>query len=101
MKVSFVFVEFNGGSANAAVMTRVVLLAWLFCSLFFCLVPLFVPVFSLPPGLSRYLLPLRRAVSSVQPLSVPLQHIRCSSCSLSDLASHSSELLSFPPPPFF
>ena len=36
-----------------------------------------------------------RVVSSVQQSSVPLQHVCCSSCSLSDLlASHYSELLS-------
>ena len=42
----------------------------------------------------RYLLPRLRVVSPVQQLSVPLQHVCCSSCSPSDLASHSSELLS-------
>ena len=44
------------------------------------------------PALCPYLLRLR--VSPVQQLSVPLQHICCSSCNLSDLASHCSELLS-------
>ena len=56
------------------------------CRLFFCLL-----AFS---ALCRYLFPRLRVVSPVQQLSVPLQHVRCSSCSLSDLASHSSELLS-------
>ena len=42
-------------------------------------------------GFLRYLRPHLRVVSSVQQLSVPLQHV-CCSCSPSDLASHSSEL---------
>ena len=67
-----------------------------------CLLVLFdLPCFSLcslifpsPTALYRYLLSRLRIVSSVQQLSVPLQHVCCSSCSLSDLASHYSELLS-------
>ena len=74
-------------------MTLVVLLA--------CFV-LFLPCFSPcslislpPPALCRYLLPRLCVVSSVQQLYVPLQHVCCSLCSLSDLlASRYSELLS-------
>ena len=68
-------------------MTLVVLLVLFFLRCF----SLF-PYFSSPPALCRYFPRLR--VSSVQQLSVPLQHVCCSSCSLSDLASHYSELLS-------
>ena len=50
---------------------------------------------STPSALCLYVLPRLRVVSSVQQLSVPLQHVCCSSCNLSDhVASHSSELLS-------
>ena len=83
----FVFVEFNGASAKAVAMTLVVLLAYFVIFALF----LFSPYFPSPPALCRHLLPRLRVVSSVQQLSVPLQHV-CS-CSLSDLlASHSSEL---------
>ena len=67
-----------------------------------CLLALFfLPCFSLcslifpsPQALCRYLLPCLRVVSSVHQLSVSLQHVCCSSCSLSDLlASHYPELL--------
>ena len=74
-----------------------------FFSLFFCL---FAPLFPSPPALCRYLLPLVRVVFvrettviffvfclcnnsdlrvdlSAQQVSVPLQHVRCFSCSLS------------------
>ena len=86
----FVFVEFNGGSAKAVAMTRVACLLVLFFLPCFSLCSLIFP--SLPAS-CRYLDRLR-VVSSVQQLSVPLQHVCCSFCSLSDLASHSSELLS-------
>ena len=85
----FVFVEFNGESANAVVMTIVVLLG---CFVLFVLVLALFPYFPSPPASCRYLLPRLRVVSSVQQLSVPHQHVCCSYCSLSDLlASHSSE----------
>ena len=65
------------------------------CFVLFCRASLRSLIFPSPPALCSYLLPRLRVVSSVQQLSVPLQHIRCSSCSLSDrLASHYSELLS-------
>ena len=47
-------------------------------------------------ALCRYPLPRLRVVPPVQQLSVPIQHVCCSSCSLSDLlASHSSKLMFF------
>ena len=88
----FVFVEFNRGSAKAVEMTVVVVLLACFVLLpCFSLRSLILPF---PAALCQYLLPRLRVVSSVQQLSVPLQHVCCSSCSLSDLASHYSELLS-------
>ena len=87
----FVFVEFNRGSAKAVEMTVVVVLLACFVLLpCFSLRSLILPF---PAALCQYLLPRLRVVSPVQQLSVPLQH-KCSCCSLSDLASHSSELLS-------
>ena len=51
--------------------------------------------FPSPLAICRYLLPRLRVVSSVQQLSVALQHVFCSSGSLSGLlASHYSEFLS-------
>ena len=68
--ILFLFVELNGGSAKAVAMTK--LLSCLFCS--FCRVSFFCSlVFPFPPALCRFLPRLR--VSSVQPLSVPLQHV--------------------------
>ena len=86
----FVFNDFNGRSAKAVAKTLVVFLD---CFVLFCRVSLYSLIFPSPPALCRYL-PRLRVVSSVQQLSVPLQHVCCSFCSLSDLASHSSELLS-------
>ena len=65
---------------------------WYFIRFFKTPVSFFSFFFS---ALCRYLLPRLRVVSPVQQLSVPLQHVCCSSCSLSDLlASHYSEHLS-------
>ena len=62
---------------------------------FFVIFALFIYVFPYlpsPPALCRYL--LLRVAASVQQLPVPLQHVCCSSCCLSDLlASHSSQLM--------
>ena len=62
----FVFVEFNGGSAKAVVMTLAVLLVLFFLPCF----SLCSLIFPSPPALCRYLLPRLRFVSSVQQLSV-------------------------------
>ena len=78
----FVFVEFNGGSAKAVAMTRVVLLA---CFVLFAVFLSLFPFFPSPAALCRYILPRLRVVSSVQQLSVLLQRVCCSSCSLSGL----------------
>ena len=67
----FGFVEFNGGSANAVAVTLVVLLA---CFVLFAVFLSLFSYFPSPPVLRRYILP-RLRVSSVQPLSVPLQHV--------------------------
>ena len=69
-----------------------VLAAFLTCITLFRTPVVFLFFFFSP--LCRYLLPRIRVVSPVQQLSVPLQHVCCSSWSLSDLASHPSELLS-------
>ena len=119
----FVYVKFNGGSAKATDSSDLLSSFFHFCFRFFFL---FAPMFPSPPALWRKLLPIlrvvfvretavivvvlflsvnqqsSRAVSPVQHVSVPLQHVWCSSgnCSLSipflladPLASHSSEHL--------
>ena len=87
-------VEFNEGIVKAVAVTLVVLLV-LFCfAVFLSLFPYFFPPRFMPyAGIFFLVFVLFRPGSSCL-LSVPLRHVRCSSCSLSYLlASHFSELL--------